>query len=236
MKKKSVILFYFGELPEDFTSELNPYYTLHTIPVLTFTFSEYAGTLTNFDFKPYDCIVFPSKRAVEALHNQSIQLPNTLICSVGDSTSNQIRSLLNIEPNITGSQGAHFLACEIVSIGTVKSLLYLSGTNQSTLPAEVFKSAQIEVTELVCYGTKPVSRESLLESVQNIQTPDICIFFSPSGVKTVSHSIQWPWDSMTLISIGQTTSASIQEQFSLVPMQPDSSNLSSIKDLLLSIL
>ena len=236
MEKKSVILFYFGDLPEDFTLELSPYYTLHTVPVLTFTFSEFADTLTNFDFKPYDCIVFPSKRAVEALHYQSIQLPNTFICSVGDSTSKHVRALLNVEPNITGSQGAHFLALEIVSLGTVKNLLYLSGTNQATLPAEVFKNAQIEITELVCYGTKPVTREYLLESVQHIQIPDICIFFSPSGVKTVSASIQWPWDSMTLISIGQTTSASIQQHLNIVPIQPASSNLSSIKDLLLSIL
>lgn len=236
MSKKNVALFYFGELPEGFCLELCCFYELFVVPVLCFEFSEYARNLESCEFCRFDCIVFPSKRAVEAVYRAGVRLPDVLVCSVGESTSAHIRKLLNVEASLTGTQGAEFLANQIAALGSVRNVLYLSGTNQATLPYEVFRAANIEVTEVVCYGTKPVSEETLLESVQHIPVPQICVFFSPSGVKTATNFIKWPWESQFLIAIGKTTAASLQSILNKCDGIPSESNLSGIKSLLLSIL
>lgn len=236
MNKKTVVLFYFGELPEEFCLELRNFYELYVVPVLQFEFGEYGNCLESCDFCKFDCIVFPSKRAVEAVYRVGLRLPDVTICSVGESTSAHIRKLLNVEVNLTGSQGAEFLASQIIALGSVRNLLYLSGTNQATLPFELFKAANIQVTELVCYGTKPVSEEALLESVQNIPIPEICVFFSPTGVKAATSYINWPWESQLLIAIGKTTAASLQSILKKCDGIPSESNLTGIKNLLLSIL
>lgn len=234
MEKPKIVFFRSADLPSDFQDSLSTKFSIFTVPVLSFNFESFSCNLHSVDFSKYDCVVFPSPRSVEAVYISSISLSNVLICAVGESTSQLIESKLGLTPWLVGSKGAKSLAESIIKSGKVNHLAYLAGDNQATLPFEDFQKAGIEVTEITCYGTQEITQEELQSCCRIVPVPDICVFFSPSGVKTVASKLDWPWGLISLISIGTTTQAALLEILGKCDGIPNEFNLAGIKDLLLS--
>jgi uroporphyrinogen-III synthase len=235
MIKKSIIFFRSGDLPPDFESSLSEKYIFHSIPVLSFSFEEFQQNLNSPFLSSSECVVFPSPRSVEAVKRASISLENKLICAVGESTASLLESCLNLRPWLTGSQGAESLAQQIISSNSVKTLAYLSGDNQATFPLSTFEFAGIDAREVTCYGTREVSLSEINTQLSSIPIPDICVFFSPSGAKTVKKHLPWPWEAISLISIGSTTQDSVLSLFGKSDGIPSEFNLTGLKSLLLSL-
>jgi uroporphyrinogen-III synthase len=235
MLKKNVILFRSPDIPRDFSEELELYYNITCVPVLRFTYAEFEPNLINTRFEDYECLVFPSQRAVQAVYNLSIQLPDIKICAVGESTAGQCWNLLGKVPDIVGKQGAKELCLDIVSNYKFTKVLYLCGDNQTTLPYEEFEQAGVSVTELYCYGTREINSQELIQALQDAGLPNICVFFSPSGVKCVKRILEWDWEKVSLVAIGNTTANALLEEFSKCDGMPSEYNLNGIKSLLLEL-
>ena len=191
MAKKNVILFRSPDLPKDFEEELRVYYEIFCVPVLTFTYVEYEERLLQVKFEDYEAIIFPSQRAVIALSKLSIVLPQIKIFAVGEATAQLCCDLLQRIPDVIGQQGAKELCTNIILNNTFSRIIYLCGDNQATLPYDDFQKANIEILEFCCYGTRETNIEELKENLMDLPKPDICVFFSPSGVNCIFHSLEW---------------------------------------------
>lgn len=112
----------------------------------------------------------------------------------------------------------------------------MSGDNQSTLPFEKFANANIHINEVCCYGTVSVSKESFLSSWNFEDKPLACVFFSPSGVRTVTSYLEnLEWESVKVFAIGETTANALLSQTPINRCDgvPSQFNLEGIKSMLL---
>lgn len=236
MFKKSVILFRASDLPSDFVNDLKCFFTIQCVPVLSFDYESFESNLRQIDFSESTAVIFPSQRAVIAIHRLSINLSNSPIFVVGDSTATSCLELLQKRPELVGKFGAKELCNDLISSKRFSKVIYLCGDNQATLPYEDFKQANIEVQEVCCYGVRDVSQEELMKSLENSQVPDFCVFFSPSGVRCVTEKINWDWGKPMLLAIGSTTAKALNDTLGRCDGVPEEFNLNGIKDLLMKYL
>lgn len=234
MIKKDLVLFRSPDLPRDFIETLWHKFNIFCIPVLVFTYSDFEQNLLSINFAEYEAIVFPSQRSVISLNRLSIRLPDNLkVFAVGEATAESCKCFFGKTPDIIGTKGAKQLCAEIIRNWPCSKLIYLCGDNQNTLPDEEFRSANIEVLEVLAYGTREANIEEIQKGISEVPVPDICIFFSPSGVTCVAKSLQLNWEKTCLVAIGATTAEALISTFKKCDFVPSEYNLTGIRKILM---
>ena len=231
-----MVLFRAEEVGEEFGRGLEERYEIYCVSVLSFVFEQFEGNVRQVPYAEYEGIVFPSQRSVISLQRLAIILPSSLkVFAVGESTAKSCSDLLGRLPDVVGKQGARQLCADIIAQCPCSRLIYICGDNQSTLPYLEFREAGVEVLEVCAYGTRAVSCEEINESVREIGKPDLCVFFSPSGVECVTESIRWDWKDIFVIAIGNTTAQALREKIQKCDAIPREFNLNGIKEILVGL-
>ena len=186
-----------------------------------------ALTSLNSDFMG---ILLPSQRAVAAL--AQCEVPLTSYFAVGTATAAALHSATGLEASLVGSQGMeHLTDLLLQKVGTARKLLYLCGDNEQSLPRAKLESGGVEVFQCICYTTVGISPEELRPVLEALPPPRACVFFSPSGVRTVSQS-RALWPSVDLLAIGSSTAKALREELGRCDGLPHEFNIAGIVTLL----
>lgn len=209
---------------------------LHSIPVLTFEFEQWRERLTLALQGNYHFCVLPSQRAVEAAHLAGNLRKDAVWLAVGTATAACAAKKLGKIPEIIGEQGAK----EVVALAQSrydflgKTVLYLCGDNQLTLPYSLLEASVL--LETCCYSTVAISPEEFSQQFYSLPTPSFIVFFSPSGVKAFKNSLaEAPRTHTKFIALGKTTEQALLELFGKCDFLPIEANLESIRDLIMGL-
>lgn len=170
----------------------------------------------------YAGLIFTSQRAVRAV-DKAVERRAVLAdwagktnYSVGESTSELARSLLELETQGQLSGNANELAGFIISKHKEESkpLLFPSGNLKQDVLEKSLKDQAIEVESVEAYET--VQHPTLDESIEVLKSVEIdfLVFFSPSGIKfslpiLKKHEIDLR--DLKIIALGPSTRKSLEE-------------------------
>lgn len=175
-------------------------------------------------------ILLPSQRAVAVL--AQCQIPATSYFAVGTATAAAFHLATGLEACIVGSQGMdHLTDLLLQRLGSARKLLYLCGDNEQSLPRAKLENNGVEIQQCVCYTTIGVSPEELRPVLRALPPPQACVFFSPSGVRTVAQSGEL-WPSASLLAIGSSTAKALREVLGRCDGVPQEFNLVGVVRLL----
>mmetsp|Transcript_930 Transcript_930/g.1448 ORF Transcript_930/g.1448 Transcript_930/m.1448 type:complete len:237 (-) Transcript_930:335-1045(-) len=232
MQSNKHLVLFKSDLPEPIFEALRKKFTVTCVPVLSFEFECYQENLRKALQQDVSGVVFPSPRAVEAV---KLLGPSSILhkkwFAVGKGTAEVCQNMLGRKPDAVGTKGAQELISEVLpKTGFSGTLLYLCGDNALSLAREEMEKQGYDFMQAVVYHTRSVSSEELFQSLEEV--PDVCVFFSPSGVKTVASAFNWDWSTIQVIAIGDTTASALQNTLNKCDGVPEEFNLEGLVKLL----
>ncbi|MBX2818816.1 MAG: uroporphyrinogen-III synthase [Rhodothermaceae bacterium] len=187
----------------------------HSIPILAFEFvnkKELEEQLKNAD--AYSGLIWTSMRGVQAVQEHALD-PELLawwrgkpIYVVGPATKRAVE-LLGLSPVGEDTGNAEALAHFIVQHHTDKEkpLLFICGSSRRDELPSILHTTPIGLKECVVYHTHATAPTNL----EQLEAPDVVVFFSPSGVHALEGS--WPsrWGGADIVSIGPRTTEALND-------------------------
>lgn len=222
---------------------LHPSFSVRCLEVLRHDTESFAGDLiARITEATYAGVLLPSPRAVAALSNvyasvshalQSVHAMQTPLFAVGPATASALAAL-GLTASIAGARGMDSLVDQILpTLSPPCTLLYLCGDNEKSLPREKLRERGVTVIDCVCYTTVGVEESVLRREMSESACPQVCVFFSPSGVETVSRCRDvWAWDAIDLLAIGTSTATALREKFGRCDGVPAQFSLPGVVELL----
>jgi len=241
-----IVLFHNSDLPDTFTDELAARgIQASTIDVLCYEFDTFQPQLQKIltSLRDYVGIALPSPRAVEATARvrDFINSDCEIYC-VGPKTAAEVERKLGKGAMLIGTKGAAQLCSQITHhlrnhTGS-RTVLYISGDIQSTLPISDYEAHGINLVNVVGYSTREVDAQILASKIELTSQPSAVVFFSPSGVRAVMTAMllqrtSWDLGAIKLFAIGETTGNAVREHFGKCEGWPEASNLHSVKEMLI---
>jgi uroporphyrinogen-III synthase len=201
-------------------------YSVRHIGVLRFEY------LTEWEPVPdADALVLTSRRAVEALSrvpDLAGRLPDGAMkapwYAIGPST---VASLKRLGVSVRNSRAhtASELARTILEKGHRRVVFFAGDPHRFELPVAL-ERAGVTVSTRTVYRSRP----ALEESLEELETPDWAVFFSPRGVQIVADTPGPDWDDVKIAAIGPTTADAVEKagwNLSAKAAAPDAASLVS---------
>ena len=162
----------------------------------------------------YSGLVWTSIRGVQAMQEHAMEpellakWKNKPIYVVGPATKRAIESLgLSATGEDTGNAEAlaHFIVQHHTD--TENPLLFICGSSRRDELPSILQSSPISLEECVVYHTHATAPTNL----EQRETPDVVVFFSPSGVHALQ--VAWPsqWEGAGIVSIGPRTTEALKD-------------------------
>ena len=196
-------------------------YTINPIQKEFINLDNLAEKMTTMDF---DAIVFTSQTSLEALVLvRSQELPvNLPVYVVGKATAQCARNLgfKNVIGENSGS--SKNLASVILSENKTRTRFLFPGASKLIGGLkEPLETAGHELEILPVYQTTSRGQNDLQSEMNKIDSVDVAVYFSPSGVESIHHLILDRWPNIRTIAIGQSTAKSLPADKCEIAPSPD---------------
>lgn len=164
----------------------------------------------------YDWIVFTSPRAVDAVADRGVALPEGLsVAVVGSSTAERAEEAGFTVAHAGGGEGARKLAEELVAsgVGDGARVLFPASDRARTDLVDALRAAGASVDRVVAYVTRVRSFDPA--AVPGLDRADVVTFTSPSAVEGWHASMgpdatRFVRESLRFAVIGATTGAKLE--------------------------
>ncbi|MSN96387.1 uroporphyrinogen-III synthase [Campylobacter sp. FMV-PI01] len=163
----------------------------------------------SIDLSDFDALVATSKNSIKALKNNSINLVNLEVFSIGQSTTKAALDFgftqIYTAKNSHGNEFAH----EIIPLLKNKKVIFLKAKDSVSNIREILIKNHINLSEILAYETEilNLSKDEILSKIPPKNS--VLIFTSPSNVKGFLQNFNID-DSYKLIAIGKATAKELK--------------------------